>query len=202
MSAVLERMTDAPVYLSPELVVARRRAIKEKAPGFTARWQSWRSSFGGELNHSVFRSLPHESGESSSMISQEEDRVGSTCEDGREGHYDGGILRVLCPGKDAKIRRSAVVLVVVWFTISYGTYGVATWNNQLFADVGLSNPYLCSFIYSLSNLPGNVGSILLVERVSPVDVLAGCQTAEASTLLLCTTIRSSLSGARLKLRTP
>lgn len=57
------------------------------------------------------------------------------------------------------------MLVVVWFTISYGSYGVATWNNQLFTDVGLSNPYLCSFIYSISTLPGNIGSIFLIERV-------------------------------------
>lgn len=75
-------------------------------------------------------------------------------------------MRVLCPGNDTRLKRSTIVLVIVWFSLSYSTYGVATWNNQLFADVGLSNPYLCSFIYSISTLPGNVGSIFLVGRVS------------------------------------
>ncbi|CAM9347579.1 unnamed protein product [Scytosiphon promiscuus] len=177
MSAVLERMTNVPVYLPPELVV--RRTVAKKVSGFTARWQSWRFSLGGGRYQSVSRRLPQENGESSSMISQAEDGVGSTCAWGQEEHDDGGMIRVLCPEKNSRVRRSAVVLVVVWFTISYGTYGVATWNNQLFADVGLSNPYLCSFIYSLSNLPGNVGSIVLVEWVGRKRLLSASMALAA-----------------------
>lgn len=97
--------------------------------------------------------------------SASEGDVDSSTQYGLARRYDGGLMRVLCSGDDPKLLRSTAVLVVVWFTISYGTYGVATWNNQLFADVGLRNPYLCSFIFALSNLPGNVASILLVERV-------------------------------------
>lgn len=88
--------------------------------------------------------------------------------------YDGGVMQILCPGDDLSLRQSTAVLVLVWFTLSYGTYGVATWNNQLFADIGLSNPYLCSFIFALSNLPGNVASIILVERVSDGFVVIAC----------------------------
>lgn len=88
----------------------------------------------------------------------------------RASSFDSGFLRLVGPGDDTRLVRSTVVLVVVWFSISYGTYGVATWNNQLFTDIGLSNPYLCSFIYALSNLPGNLGSILLVEQVSECTV--------------------------------
>lgn len=169
MSTVLRKITHAPVYLSPGLL-AEQRPVRRKGTTFSARWQFWRYRLGGGLYHSVSRRLPDGEEDSASMVDPQEE--GSRDRDrGRdryehERHTCEGVKQVLCPGSDARLRRSTIVLVVVWFSISYGSYGVATWNNQLFADVGLSNPYLCSFIYSLSNLPGNVGSILLVERVS------------------------------------
>lgn len=174
MSIVLERMTNAPVHLPPALL-AEQRPVRRKAPSFSSWWQFWRYSLGGGgLYHSVLGRLPDdgEGTESSAMVDPEE--MGSRDRDGHERHVCGGMKHVLCPGSDTRLRRSTIVLVIVWFTISYGSYGVATWNNELFADVGLSNPYLCSFIYALSNLPGNVGSILLVERVSSDLRLEDC----------------------------
>lgn len=156
MGVVLRRMTDAPIYLPPELV-AKDQPVRRKGPSFAARWQSWRFSVGGGGYHSV-------SGSATSDIV--EDEAHPRDRGARDQIFDGGVMRVLCPGNDTRLKRSTIVLVVVWFSLSYGTYGVATWNNQLFADVGLSNPYLCSFIYSISTLPGNVGSILLAEQVS------------------------------------
>ena len=83
-----------------------------------------------------------------------------------EAHEGGGMVHVLCPGNDERLRRSTFVLATVWFTLSYGSFGVSAWNNQLFADIGLSNPYFCSFIFALASLPGNVISVLVIERVS------------------------------------
>ena len=167
MKTVLQRMTNAPVYVPPELLVTRR-PLRKVAPNLSSRWQFCRSSLGGWGYHSVSRRSPDDGDgtESSGTAMVDPDEDGSRDRYGHERHVCGGVKHVLCPGGDARLRRSTIVLVIVWFTISYGSYGVATWNNALFADVGLSNPYLCSFIYSLSNLPGNVGSILLVERVS------------------------------------
>lgn len=166
MRTVLQRMTNAPVYLPPELLAAPR-PVRKKAPSISSRWQFWRHSLGGGRYHSVSGRSPDDGDgvEGSAMVDAEEEKDDSRDRHGHERHACGGVRQVLCPGSDARLRRSTIVLVVVWFTISYGSYGVATWNNALFADVGLSNPYLCSFIYSLSNLPGNVASILLVERV-------------------------------------
>ena len=164
MRTVLQRMTDGPIHLRPELLSAQR-PVKKKSPSFSSRWQFWRYNLGGGRYRSVARSPDDSDGSDSSAMVDHEERS-SRDRSGHERHVFGGMKQVLGPKSDARLRRSTIVLLIVWFTISYGSYGVATWNNALFADVGLSNPYLCSFIYSLSNLPGNVASILLVERVS------------------------------------
>lgn len=92
--------------------------------------------------------------------------------DTRNGDYAGGPpapypigIVGLFKGVGQNVRSSLVVLTVVWFTISYGTYGISTWNNALFAHLGLSNPYACSFIFALCSSLGNLASIVLVEKV-------------------------------------
>lgn len=164
MSTVLQRMTNAPVNLPPELL-AGQRPVRRKGSSFSTRWKLWRYSLGGGAYHRVSGRLSDDGTDNISAMADPEEE-GSSDRYGHKKHVCAGVKQVLCPGNDARLRRSTTVLVVVWFTLSYASYGVATWNNQLFADVGLSNPYLCSFIYSLSTLPGNVGSIILVERVS------------------------------------
>lgn len=165
MAAVLRGMTNAPVFLPADLV--ERRPVRRTGRMFATRWRPWghnrrqgqqhRLLGGGKSRDAIDdRSVGDDSGEESDP--SECNRLART--------YDGGVMQVLCPGDDLSLRQSTAVLVVVWFTLSYGTYGVATWNNQLFSDIGLSNPYLCSFIFALSNLPGNVASVILVERVS------------------------------------
>ncbi|CBJ25636.1 conserved unknown protein [Ectocarpus siliculosus] len=114
------------------------------------------------------------------MINNPEDEIGRGSESSStQDQRDGGVMRILCPGNDARLQRATIVLVVVWFTLSYGTFGVATWNNQVFADIGLSNPYLCSVIYSLSDLPGNVASIFLVEQVGRKPLLSASMVLAA-----------------------
>ena len=48
--------------------------------------------------------------------------------------------------------------------LSFGSYGISTWISNLFADLGEVNPYADSFIFAAANLPGNVVSILFIER--------------------------------------
>eukprot|EP00903_Cladosiphon_okamuranus_P018072 g16631.t1 len=189
MSTVVQRMSNAPVHLPPEWLAEPRPArsnTKTEAAnhGFSSRWEFWRYSLGEGRYRSISGRVPDDVNgpESSAVVDPEGEGSRDRCRD-RYGH-DGQVCRgdvkqVLCAGSDTRLRRSAIILVVVWFTISYGSYGVATWNNQLFADVGLSNPYLCSFIYSLSNLPGNVGSILLVERIGRKPLLSASMALAA-----------------------
>ncbi|CAM9548487.1 unnamed protein product [Ectocarpus sp. 6 AP-2014] len=178
MRAVMQRMTNAPVHLPSGLV--QHSSTRRPGPSFASAWQSWRRSLGGGLYQSASGIAPDQITETSSMINNPEDELSRGSESsGTKDQRDGGVMRILCPGNDARLQRATIVLVVVWFTLSYGTYGVATWNNQVFADIGLSNPYLCSVIYSLSDLPGNVASIFLVERVGRKPLLSASMVLAA-----------------------
>eukprot|EP00603_Paraphysomonas_imperforata_P005108 CAMPEP_0114446862 /NCGR_PEP_ID=MMETSP0103-20121206/19469_1 /TAXON_ID=37642 ORGANISM="Paraphysomonas imperforata, Strain PA2" /NCGR_SAMPLE_ID=MMETSP0103 /ASSEMBLY_ACC=CAM_ASM_000201 /LENGTH=223 /DNA_ID=CAMNT_0001618741 /DNA_START=150 /DNA_END=821 /DNA_ORIENTATION=+ len=53
----------------------------------------------------------------------------------------------------------------IWFTLSFGSYGISTWITVLFEDVGIGNVYASAFIFALANLPGNIVSILYVEQI-------------------------------------
>jgi MFS family permease len=61
-------------------------------------------------------------------------------------------------------RLSSAVLLGIWFTLSFGSYGISTWISILFKDVGIGNAFAASFIYALANLPGNAISLWLVYQ--------------------------------------
>jgi MFS family permease len=61
--------------------------------------------------------------------------------------------------------RTSLVLMIIWFTLSFGSYGIANWISTLFSDVGIGNPYAASFIFAMANLPGNLVSIWLIDRI-------------------------------------
>lgn len=65
--------------------------------------------------------------------------------------------------QDAKLRHLSITLVSIWFTLSFGTYGMSTWISTLFSDVGIGNPYAATFIFALANLPGNIISLMYIE---------------------------------------
>ena len=70
-----------------------------------------------------------------------------------------------------KLRRISLTLMVIWFTLSFGSYGIITWINSIFKDVGETNLYKDSFIFALANLPGNLISILLVDKYGRKNLL-------------------------------
>ena len=73
--------------------------------------------------------------------------------------------KIACPiiFSNGKLMKITSILMIIWFTLSFGSYGISTWINTLFKDTGESNPYEDSFIFAAANLPGNIVSILLVD---------------------------------------
>lgn len=76
--------------------------------------------------------------------------------------------------------RTSGLLMSVWFLLSFGYYGLSLWLPTLFheSDVDL-NEYQDSFLVAAANIPGNIVSSLLMDRIGRRWVLA------ASLFLAC-----------------
>eukprot|EP01041_Mallomonas_annulata_P005928 gene5928-11960_t len=66
---------------------------------------------------------------------------------------------------------STATLAIIWFSLSFGSYGLSTWIAILFRDVGLSNPYGQAFLFALATLPGNVFSVAFTDRLGRKTLL-------------------------------
>ena len=65
-------------------------------------------------------------------------------------------------------------LAVLWGTLCYGFYGVSMWLPQYFADVPQTDIYFSTFAVALANVPGNVVSAVMVDRVGRTRTLGTC----------------------------
>jgi VNT family MFS transporter (synaptic vesicle glycoprotein 2) len=72
-----------------------------------------------------------------------------------------------------ELKQTTWPLQMVWFSLSFGSYGLLTWINTLFVAVHLENVYFNAFLFALSNLPGNILSALLMDRVKRSTMLVG-----------------------------
>lgn len=93
---------------------------------------------------------------------------------GRGGCVSGGraFMADFCDARTA--RRPAILLSVIWFTLSFGWYGFNVWVPSLFSATGLNlDPYQDTFLVAASNLPGNIMAALLIDRVGRRTLLAG-----------------------------
>lgn len=70
------------------------------------------------------------------------------------------------------LRLTTLRLMVVWFTLCFGTYGLSTWISSIFKVIGIENEFLPTFLFALANLPGNVASFVLIERLGRKRLLA------------------------------
>ena len=69
-------------------------------------------------------------------------------------------------------RGTTLPLQLIWFALSFGSYGLLTWINTLFLEVHLKNIYLNAFLFSLANLPGNIVSAVYVDKCGRRQLLA------------------------------
>jgi VNT family MFS transporter (synaptic vesicle glycoprotein 2) len=82
-----------------------------------------------------------------------------------------------------QLRQTTWPLQMVWFSLSFGSYGLLTWINTLFFQVHLKNVYFNSLLFALSNLPGNVLSALLMDRAGRATLLVGSVVAASLSLV-------------------
>jgi hypothetical protein len=65
-----------------------------------------------------------------------------------------------------------VLLCIVWFTACFTSYGLLTWIAKLFFNLGYTNAYADACILSLSTLPGNLISVLFINRIGKKEMLS------------------------------
>ncbi|KAK3780376.1 hypothetical protein RRG08_061997 [Elysia crispata] len=108
-----------------------------------------------------------------------------------------------------RLRRTTSVLLIINFTLAFGYYGLFLWFPELFSridkyggsfcDVKTGNDtgsnssecespsnevYIESFLTSISNLPGNILSIFIVERVGRKPILASSMVLSGLSVFL------------------
>lgn len=62
-------------------------------------------------------------------------------------------------------RYTSSLFVIVWFTLCFSSYGLSTWINVLYDNIGLTNVYASSFVYALASLPGYIFAINYLDKV-------------------------------------
>lgn len=82
-----------------------------------------------------------------------------------------------------QLRQTTWPLQMVWFSLSFGSYGLLTWINTLFFQVHLENVYFNALLFAMSNLPGNLLSAYLMDRAGRVTLLIGSVVAAALSLV-------------------
>lgn len=69
--------------------------------------------------------------------------------------------------------RTTLPLQLLWFCLSFATYGITTWINTLFVAIQLENLYFNSFLFALALLPGNIVSLVYSDKYGRKTMLVG-----------------------------
>ena len=80
------------------------------------------------------------------------------------------------------IIQSTIAIQTVWFALSFGTYGLIIWINSIFEQINPKSVYMNALIFAASNLPGNILSAVLLDRVGRKIMLAISMLASAVSL--------------------
>jgi VNT family MFS transporter (synaptic vesicle glycoprotein 2) len=75
-------------------------------------------------------------------------------------------------------------LQMVWFSLSFGSYGLLTWINTIFEEVHLENVYFNALLFSASNLPGNILTAVFMDRMGRSSMLVASVISASLSLVL------------------
>ena len=59
---------------------------------------------------------------------------------------------------------TTIGIAIIWFTLSFGSYGVSTWIGDVFQNLGYKDPFGVSLLFNISSIPGNLISFYFVDR--------------------------------------
>jgi MFS family permease len=103
---------------------------------------------------------------------------------------------------------STLIYMCIWFSLSFGSYGLSTWITVLFEDIGMGNVYASAFIFAMANLPGNIASLMYIDKVGRRRFLAAGMglaalsavgfaegTSAPAVVILCATLFNAFSVA-------
>ena len=83
-----------------------------------------------------------------------------------------------------EIRRTHTIpLQCLWFCMSFGS-GLCTWMNTIFTQVGISDVYGSALLFAFANIPGNIASAILLDRVGRKTLLVWTMTLSSASLWL------------------
>jgi len=81
------------------------------------------------------------------------------------------------------LRQTTLPLQMVWFSLSFGSYGLMTWINTIFFAVHLEDVYFNALLFALSNLPGNIFTAFFMDRAGRSQLLVGSILSASLSLL-------------------
>ena len=77
-----------------------------------------------------------------------------------------------------------IPLQLIWFALSFGSYGLLTWINSIFVAINLSNVYFNALLFALANLPGNIIAGALLDRIGRRRLLTMAMGCSAVSLII------------------
>lgn len=98
-----------------------------------------------------------------------------------------------------QMRHTTWPLQMVWFSLSFGSYGLMTWINALFVEVHLQNVYFNAFLFAASNLPGNILTAMWMDKVGRSSMLVSSVLLAAGSLLTFAWFANSLMATGIVL---
>ena len=85
---------------------------------------------------------------------------------------------------EPNLRRTTFALMLVWFSLSFGSYGLMTWINIIFEKVHLEDIYFNALLFAAANLPGNLLSAVFLDKVKRSTSLVTSIVCASASLVL------------------
>ena len=78
-----------------------------------------------------------------------------------------------------------LTLQSTWFVLSFTTYGLLTWINALFAkELNMESVYVNSFLFTSASLPGNIVTMLFLDKFASYQLLSVALLSSALYLVI------------------